>query len=288
MRDELRELWRYRELIGILVRRDLRVRYKNSVLGFLWSVVPMLLQTAVLTFLVKRIYHTGPPNMSAYLLCAYLPWTFFSISLLDATSSVIAQYGLLKKVYFPREALPIASVLSNLIHLGLALIVFFLYEYTYIWLMFGFPGLPPKEIVWLPAVILIGFNLALGVAFFTSAWNVFFEDIKFFVQSLLQLAFYLLPIIWFPEQLFYSKATGQWNHALLILYNANPVSWLITAFRQVLLPPAMLGQDNRGNPMLTAHFDYRYFLLALVTSFLITLAGYAYFNKRKWDFAERP
>ena len=94
----------------MLVRRDLRVRYKNSVLGFLWSLVPLLLQTFVISVVVKRIYDVGPRDLTAYILCAYIPWSFIQVGLLDGTSSVLAQYPLLKKVYFPREVLPIAAV----------------------------------------------------------------------------------------------------------------------------------------------------------------------------------
>jgi lipopolysaccharide transport system permease protein len=296
VRNELQELFRYRELILILVRRELRIRYKNSALGFAWSLIPLILQVLVLSFVVKYIYGAGPRDISAYILCAYLPWNFFQNGLLDGSSSVLAQYSLLKKVYFPREILPIASTLANAIHLLLALGVFFVYRYVFTPLVYGWPGPPPLEILWLPVIIVIDFLLVLGIVFFLSTWNVFDEDVKFITQSFLNLAFFALPIAWFTEKLFYAEGIARLRpglgHVLTIAYNANPVSWLISAYRQTLLPQAIL--DYHRSPsggmvgVLTAHFDYRYFLLAILTSTLTAFAGYAYFNRRKWAFVERP
>lgn len=288
LREELRELFRYRELIGILVRREIRLRYKNSVLGFVWSLVPLILQVIVLTVVVKFIYGVAPRDLSAYILCAYLPWNFLQNGLLDSCYSVLLQYNLLKKAYFPREVLPISSVLSNTIHLLLALGVYFIYRYAYTPLAHGWPGPPPAEILWLPVLIVLNFLLVLGLGFFLAAWNVFHEDVKFIAQSVLNLAFFALPIAWFTEQMFYSShIPSGLRHPLTVLYNANPASWLISAYRQVLLPRALLGY--RGTePILTAPFDYRYFALAAVTCPLIALAGYHFFNRRKWQFVERP
>lgn len=296
LRDELRELYRYRELIGILVRRELRIRYKNSALGFAWSLVPLVLQVAVLTFVVKYIYSAGPRDISAYILCAYLPWNFFQNGILDGSSSVLLQYGLLKKVYFPREVLPIATTLANGIHLLLALGVFLVYRWVFTPLAFGWFGPPPLVILWLPVIVIIDFLLVLGIVFFVSTWNVFDEDVKFIAQSLLNLSFFALPIAWFTENLFYSERLTRispWlGHALTILYNANPASWLISAYRQTLLPQAVLAYHKTlagGTvPAYTARFDYRYFALAIMTSSLLALTGYAYFNWRKWSFVERP
>ena len=288
MLNDLRELLRSRELILMLVRRDLRVRYKNSALGFVWSIIPLLLQTIVISVVVKRIYNVGPRDLTAYVLCAYIPWNFIQIGLIDGTASVLRQYPLLKKVYFPREVLPVASALANAVHLLLAIGVFFVYRYVFTPLAFGWPGWPPVEILWLPALVLIAFFLVLGVTFFTASWEVFHEDVLFIVQSVLNLAFFALPIAWFTEQLFVSKGVPPpLHHALTILYNAFPVSWLLSAFRQTLLPRAILGYSGQ-TAIYTAPFDYRYFALALVVSLALTLAGYAYFNRRKWDFVERP
>ena len=146
MFHDLRELWGSRELVLMLVRRDLRVRYKNSVLGFFWSLIPLLLQTFVISVVVRRIYNVGPRDLNAYVLCAYIPWNFMQAGLLDGTASVLRQYPLLKKVYFPREVLPIASALANAVHLLLAVGVFFVYRYAFTPLAFGWPGWPPARL----------------------------------------------------------------------------------------------------------------------------------------------
>lgn len=291
LREELRELGRYRELIGILVRREIRLRYKNSVLGFVWSLVPLVLQVIVLSVVVKFIFGVGPRNLAAYVLCAYLPWNFLQNGLLDSASSLLAQFGLLKKVYFPREIFPIAAVLGNGVHLLLALGVFFVYRYGVTTVLYGWPGPPPREILWLPVILVVNLLLVLGLSFFLAAWNVFHEDVKFIAQTVLNLAFFAMPVAWFTEQIFYSPRIARIHphlgHALTIVYNANPISWLISAYRQILLGPTDISQ-NPAHPIMTAPFDYRYFALAILTSTLIALAGYHYFNARKWQFVERP
>ena len=210
-------------------------------LGFFWSLVPLLLQTFVISVVVG-IYNVGPRDLNAYVLCAYIPWKFMQAGLLDGTASVLRKYPLLKKVYFPREVLPIASALANAVHLLLAVGVFFVYRYAFTPLAFGWPGWPPAEALWLPVLALIAFLMVLGVTFFTASWNVFHEDVLFIMQSALNLAFFALPIAWFTEQLFVSRGIpSPLHHALTIAYNAFPVSWLLSAFRQVLLPRAILG-----------------------------------------------
>lgn len=290
MRGQLRALWASRELVWMLVRRDLRVRYKNSRIGFFWSLAPLLLQVVVLTAVTKYVLGGGVAGLSAYILCASIVWNFFKISLLDGASSVLAQYGLLKKVYFPREILPLASTIANSIHALLALAVFFVYRYVFTPLVFGSPGPPPWRTLWLvPILCLLLFLLTVGCVFFLSALTVFFEDAKFIAQTLLDLAFFGLPIVWFTEYVIYSAAIPEFlRRPIRIALDINPVSWLISAFKQVLLPRAEF-RDAAGHVIgTTGLFDFRYFALACVTTSLICLAGYAYFNRRKWLFVERP
>src|SRR5712692_10666919 len=103
MLAELKELYRFRELLWILVLRDLKVRYKNSALGFLWSLINPAVQVAVISFVVKNFIKMEVPNLSAYIFCAFLPWSFFQLALLDTSHSLIVNERLMKKVYFPRE-----------------------------------------------------------------------------------------------------------------------------------------------------------------------------------------
>ncbi len=285
----LRELWRFRHLVRTLVERDLRVRYKNSVLGIAWTMVNPLIQVVVLTVAIGYILGSGPKNLSAYIFCATLPWTFFQTATLDASTSVLVKLPLLKKVYFPREIPLIATVCQNFVQFGISLAVFVVYRWGLTTLLYGWPGAPPREILWLPVLVLMLFLLTLGVSFFVSAANVFYEDVKFIVATGMTFLFYLVPIIYFPENIFFSaRIPARWHWWAYHLYLANPLAWIVTAFRQVFFSPAII--SSRGAPRVvhSAPFDYRYFALAAFLSLAVCLAGYSYFNARKWKFTERP
>ncbi len=152
MIDELKECCRYKDLLRQLVARDLKVRYKNSVLGFFWSLANPLVQVATITIVVKYILRLEIPNYSAYLLVGFLPWVFFQMALLDSSQVVLLHRDLLRKVYFPREVLPLSVVFANLIHFLLALVVFFAYLLFYIHFFLGGTWILPT-IAWLPALI---------------------------------------------------------------------------------------------------------------------------------------
>ena len=115
LREEARELWRYRHLVRTLVERDLRVRYKNSVIGIAWTMINPLISVFVLTVAIGYILGSGPKNLSAYVFCATVPWTFFQTAIADSSTSVLSKLGLLKKVYFPREIPLIATVCQNFV-----------------------------------------------------------------------------------------------------------------------------------------------------------------------------
>lgn len=279
MIGELRELFRYRDLLVQLVARDLKVRYKNSVLGFFWSLLNPLVQVATITIIFKYVMPLGIPNYSAYLLVAFLPWTFFQMSLMDASQSVLAHHDLLKKVYFPREVLPLSMVISNLIHFLLALCVFLIYL-----LVLGTPIV--KTWLLLPALVAIEFLLVLGLSFFVSCLNVFYEDIKYIVSVLLNIFFYLTPIIYMSEMV-YKQLPARGKDAFFALYQLNPLNAIIIAFRKLLLIPYSVPPEHAAPPF--PHdipLDPRFLIIAGLLSLVIAIAGYAYFNARKWSFAE--
>ncbi len=276
MLKEIAELVRYRELLLNLVIRDIKVRYKNSVLGFFWSLTNPLLQVATITVVFKFVLNIGIPNYSAYLLCAFLPWMFFQMSVLDSSTSVLFHGDLVKKTYFPREVLPTSIVLSNLVHFVLALGLFFVYLVAWTH--------TPIQITWLllPVVVTIQLLLNMGVAFFVSCLNVFYEDIKYLATVLLSVLFYATPIIYLVEQICYSQRIPDAYRGLLLkLYYINPLSFLITAYRKILLPPFNT-ETIQDIPL-----SYSYLGLAALTSLAVCLAGYLFFNSRKWYFAER-
>ena len=289
---ELRELWQYRHLVHTLVERDLRVRYKNSVLGIAWTMVSPLIQVFVLTIAIGYILGSGPKNLSAYIFCATIPWTFFQTAILDSSTSVLGKLGLLKKVYFPREIPLIATVCQNFVQFLISLGIFMVYRWVLTPLFHGGSVAPPLVILWLPVLTADLFLLTLGAAFFVATANVFYEDVKFIISLTMGFLFYLLPIIYFAENVFYSPRIAKllgpklqwWAYHL---YLANPLAWLITAFKQVFFGKAIISNVN-APVVLSAPFDWRYLALATVTSALICLWGYSFFNGHKWKFTERP
>ncbi len=288
MIDQLRELYKYRNLLGQFVVRDLKVRYKNSVLGFFWSLLNPLVRVATITLVVKYVMRLDIPNYSAYLLAAYLPWVFFQMALLDSSQVVLHHRDLLRKVYFPREVLPLSTVLSNLVHFVLALVVFFAYLAIYIHLLLHGKGMLLTTL-WLPALIAMQCLLVVGLTCFVSCLNVFYEDTKYMLTVLLDVLFYLTPIM-YPAELVYSRLhtlsiPEAWQTLLYKLYLLNPVNVIADAYRKLLLPPTAL--NLRGTDIKTLPLDYQMLAIAAITCIVVAVAGYAFFNSRKWVFAER-
>jgi ABC-type polysaccharide/polyol phosphate export permease len=285
MLNDLRELYRYRELLWTLVLRELRVRYKNSYLGFFWSLIVPLVTVAVLTIVFKRVMGMVIPNYSAYVLAAFLPWMYFQTALLDSSQSVLAQIQLVKKVYFPREVLPLAAVLANLIHFALALVVFFVYLLGYV----GAPLLP--SMVLLPVLVFFQTLLIAGLSLIISCLNVFYEDTKYIVSIGLQLMFYLVPVIYFSEQVYHAQlASPELQHWIYLVYHLNPVAMLLTAYRKILLPPITVQQVGvvQKQTFVSLPMDWGLLTVACAVSAVVFVLGYVFFNKRKWDFAEQP
>ncbi|GIV15042.1 MAG: transport permease protein [Armatimonadota bacterium] len=285
MLEELRELYRYRELLWTLVLRELRVRYKNSYLGFFWSLIVPLVTVAVLTVVFKRVMGMVIPNYSAYVLAAFLPWMYFQTALLDSSQSVLAQIQLVKKVYFPREVLPLAAVLANLIHFVLALLVFFVYLLGYV----RAPLMP--GVVLLPVLVFFQTLLIAGLSLIISCLNVFYEDTKYIVSIGLQLMFYLVPVIYFSEQVYHAQlASPELQHWIYLVYHLNPIAMLMTAYRKILLPPITVQQIGavQKQTFVSLPMDWGLLVVACVASVVIFVLGYAFFNRRKWDFAEQP
>lgn len=281
MLGELKELWKFRELLFSLVERDLRIRYKNSFLGFFWSLLNPLITVWVMTVVFQNFFNDQTPNLSAYILAAYLPFMSFQLCVMDSAQSVIVAMPLIKKIYFPREILPLASVVSNFVHLLLALAVFFTYLIVWVWLrdprIFPIPG----TIVFLPVLLLIQFALSAGIALIVSALNTFYEDIKYIVSVGLYLLFFVSPIMYFSETVLNRFKGEPWAY---VAYHINPLATLCTSYRKVLLDPQPVG-PSQLQPL---PLDWSFIGVAAAISLAIVIGGYALFNKMKWRFVERP
>ena len=282
MLSELKELYKYKDLLQQLISRDLKVRYKNSVLGFFWSLLNPLVQVATITILVKYVMRLDINNYSAYLLVGYLPWIFFQMTLLDSSQVILSHRDLIKKTYFPREVLPLSVVIANVIHFMLALVVFFAYLLFYRFFLGGSPIL--KTALLVPYLLFLQFLLLCGLTFIVSSLNAFFEDTKYILAVLLNVFFYVTPIM-FPVELLYSKIPIEHRSWLFKIYMLNPINTLISSYRKCLLPGIPIKIGNTEIPNLP--MDYAMLGWVSLICVLVAIGGYAFFNSKKWLFAER-
>jgi len=227
----LAELYRYRELVRQLVLRDLKARYKNSVLGFLWSllnpIAMMVVFTVVFTVLLPQY---SWPDYPVFLLSALLPWNFLAGGLVSGTSSVLGNSSLVRKIYFPREVLPISTVLASLVNFLLALIPLFLLS-----VILGRP-LSPWLPLFLPLIILLQVIFVLGLSLLLSAINVFYRDTQMILEVLTLAWFFVTPIFW-PIHVIKDKwvtILGLQLNTWVWLNRLNPMASLAAAYRDIL------------------------------------------------------
>ena len=262
MLEHLRQLTRYRALIQSLVSRELKARYRGSVLGFFWSFVNPLMLLLVYTFVFAYVM---PPakssaisNYGVFLFCGLLPWTWFQASLLESSNILISGGNLIKKVMFPAEILPIVTVLANLVHflLGLPILLAFL-------IYFGAP-LQVSELVWFPVVVFVQLLLTVSLALVLSALTVHFRDLKDILGNVMTLWFFGTPV------LYYWKDAPEKIRRFLDL---NPFTHLAISYQEILY--------FEGN------FGHWKWLLALgFGSAVLFLFAYFLFDRLRDSFAE--
>jgi len=209
---------------------------------------------------------------------------------------VSKQMSLVKKVYFPRELLPLATTMANLRHFLLSLCVLGVYlVYLYVRSALdgdpATPALPPATILLLPVLVVMQTLLIGGIALFISALNVFFEDVKFLMAVVLDLLFYAVPIIYFMEQVRATAALGRYADAVYHLFLLNPMTVILSCYRSFLLPPTELGAGRFGQtaePLaVNLGVPWWSFWLAFAVCVFVFVAGYRFFNSRKWRFVEQ-
>jgi len=217
-----KDLWRYRELFYILSWRDLKVRYKQTVIGVVWSVLRPLLTMMIFTFVFGRIANFKPPPGIEYAILVFaglLPWQFFSAGLTEASNSLIGNERLISKVYFPRMIIPVASVITSLVDFFISLALMFL-------LMIWYGTVPSINLILLPLFIIMAFFASFGIGLWLTALNVKYRDFKHVVPFLLQLGFFLSPVGFLSEK---AKEIIPANFELL--YYLNPMAGVIDGFR---------------------------------------------------------
>lgn len=262
MLHNLRQLLRYRGLIQSLVARDLKARYRGSVLGFFWSFINPLLLLLVYSFVFSVVLPgSHGKDMEPYALfmfCGILPWTWFSSSLLESANVLIAGGNLIKKVLFPAEILPIVTVLANMMHFffGLPILAIFLVYYQ--------APVTIGELAWFPIVVLVQLVFTIGLSLILAALTVHFRDIKDILGNLLTFWFFATPII-------YSLTSVPKERQRVL--NFNPFTHLAVSYQEILFFPGPFG-----------HWKW---LLALgAASIGLFLVGYFLFDRLRDTFAE--
>ena len=255
--DHLKEIYDYRQMIFSLVRKELRGRYKGSALGFLWTFINPLLQLCVYTFVFSIVMPNNIDKFYLYLFIGLIPWLFFSGSLTGGAVSILSQKDMVKKIYFPREVMPIAYVTSNFVNMLLCFIVIFAV------VIFSGVHLDPVAICYLPVIMLDEYILALGGAMLTSALTVYFRDLEYILGILTMAWMYFTPVVYSLEMV---------PEKLRPLMNLNPMTPIITGYRDVLYS----GQVPHIRT-LTSGF---------VLGCIVLVIGVIVFNKLQRGFAE--
>ncbi|RJQ39743.1 MAG: ABC transporter permease [Anaerolineaceae bacterium] len=254
----LKDLWNYRELIYFFTWRDLKVRYKQTLLGASWAILQ-----PVLTMVVFSIFFGGlakvPSDGVPYPIFSYtalLPWTLFSKALQDASRSLVSSANIISKVYFPRLILPISSTLAGLVDFMIAFVVLLL--------MMVFYGIRPTANIWLlPLLILLALVTAIGVSLWLSALNVMYRDVGHMIPFLNQFWMYITPIAYSS-----SIVPEKWK----FLYALNPLAGVVEGFRWALL-------GTGEGPGITL-------LISSCIAILITISGLFYFRRMERKFAD--
>jgi lipopolysaccharide transport system permease protein len=254
----LRELWKYRELLYFLIWRDVKVRYKQTVLGAAWAIVQPLFTMVIFSLFFGRLAKI-PSDGIPYPIFSYaalVPWALFSNGLSQGANSLVGGAKLIKKVYFPRLAMPIAMVVGGIVDFALAFVVL-------LGMMSAYRIVPTLNVLWLPLLVLLAMATSLGVALWLSAMNVQFRDIRYLVPFLTQVWLYATPIA-YPSSLL----PQPWR----TLYGINPMAGVTEGFRW-----ALLGTDTAPGPII---------IVSVLAALTLLISGAFYFRRMERTFAD--
>lgn len=256
MIEDIKEIYRYREMLKNLVKKDLRTRYKGSFLGFLWTFINPLLQLVVYTVVFSTIMRMNIDKFYMFLFVALIPWIFFSTSVQVSAGSIIANKDLVKKIFFPRIVIPLSVVTSGLMNLLFSFIIVF------IALMVSGIGIH-QSIVYLPIVIIVEYIITLGFSLLVACINVYFRDLEHILGILIMAWFYLTPII-FPVDMIPKE--------YLKYFFLNPMTPIIIGFRDILY----YGKSP----------DFISLGISFIIAILMTVFSLFVFEKLQKNFAE--
>jgi lipopolysaccharide transport system permease protein len=254
----LRDLWEYRELLYFLTWRDIKVRYKQTILGAAWAIIQPFFTMVIFSLFFGRLAKI-PSDDIPYPIFSYaalVPWTFFANGLSQSSNSLVASANLLKKVYFPRLVIPISAVLGGAIDFGLAFIVL-------VGMMLWYGIVPTAAVFWLPLLLLLALVTALGAGLWLTAMNVQFRDVRYAVPFLVQAWMFATPIA-YPSSLL----DEPWR----TLYGINPMAGVVEGFRW-----ALLGTETAPGPIV---------IVSAVVAVALLISGAYYFRRMERTFAD--
>jgi lipopolysaccharide transport system permease protein len=254
----LRELWSYRELTYFFVWRDIKVRYKQTVLGAAWAIIQPLFAMVIFSLFFGRLAKV-PSDGIPYPIFSYaalVVWNFFAYGLTHGASSLVDSANLLKKVYFPRLAVPIATVLAGIVDFALAFGVL-------LGMMWYYGKIPTLHVLWLPPLLVLALITALGTTFWLCAMNVRYRDVRYVIPFLVQAWMFATPVA-YPSTLL----AEPWR----TLYGLNPMAGVVEGFRW-----ALLGTNTAPGPMIIA---------SSLVAVALLLSGAFYFRRVERTFAD--
>ena len=257
-RPKFRELWKFRELLYFFAWRDIKVRYKQTIMGVLWAIIQPLFSMVIFSLFFGRLANV-PSDGVPYPIFSYtglVPWIFFANALAQASNSLVVNANMIKKIYFPRLALPIAAVLAGVIDFILAFIVL-------LGIMLFYRMVPTVNVIWLPFFSLLALVTSLGVSLWLSAINVQFRDVRYTIPFIIQSWLFLTPIA-YPS----SSIPEPWR----TIYGLNPMAGVVEGFRW-----ALLGTDTAPGPMT---------MVSAGVALVLFISGAFYFRRMEQSFAD--
>ncbi len=252
-----KNIYNYRELLKNNVKKEIRGKYKNSFLGVLWSFLNPLLQIVVYSIIFQLILKNPQENYTIFVCCGLIPWTFFATAVNRTSTALVDNGGIIKKVYFPREILPISVVTSEAVNFLISTIIILIF------VIFGGIGIS-KYILFYPLILITQYILLIGISLIVSSITVYFRDLQHLIGVAIQLLFYAAPVVYSAKNI---PAGYDW------ILNFNPMTYVINAYRDIFYNQSMI--------------DIKSVCILLVISIVFCIIGYMIFNKLQKGVAEQ-
>ena len=253
-----KDLWHFRELFYILSWRDIKVRYKQTVIGAAWSIIRPLLTTIIFTIVFSRVAKLGSPSGAPYAIMVFagmLPWQFFANALSEASNSLIGNANLVSKVYFPRMIIPASSIITSLVDFAISFLLL-------VAMMIFYQFMPDIKMLLLPVFILMALTAAFGVGLYITALNVKYRDFRYIIPFIVQIGLYITPVGFSS-----SVVPEKWR----LWYSLNPMVGVVDGFRWCIL----------GEPLYVPGF-----LISILVIAVFLWIGVSYFRKTEKCFAD--